>query len=226
MVSFKSFDAVCPPVPLISTGAQDIFNGLHIHRQNQPLEWFEKQLYECSNEYWSFRGGDNAVSNDRAGTYACEQLPDDIHQDKSVCINHKNQICEASCMTQCGTFQNHSYEVLNTIYAVSLFLHTGGHFHRLLLATRKWCGTQFRVVSGEPPPEHAAWTSILLTLYSRTNDRSVKMIDAYHQKLLFFFRIFNGRVSDEPCHYTTRPVDPDMLARLQGSCDVGFTQTN
>jgi len=145
--------------------------------------------------------------------------PDTQFTGHHLCNNHSNQLLEATATTSAGQFNGKSYSMLNDLYSMALFLNTGGHHLRMMIAAKKWCATCFRVVNQPPPPEaanqHACWTAFLMASFTRTTPRSAKTIAKHADRIKFFFFVFNGTVGGEPSHYTRDVITPPREATLR-----------
>jgi len=60
-----SLQAVCPPVALFNTKANDLINAIYEHPQFERVNNFQKRLLALAEDAFDSREGDRATANDK-----------------------------------------------------------------------------------------------------------------------------------------------------------------
>lgn len=209
-----ALDVVIPPIPLVNTTATDLYNGLHHHRVMTAVNDFHIFLNKHSACAIDSRESDGATSNDKYNLFMMHK-PSGALSTYLLCGNHRNQLIESHLLSFCGKCSGeYTHSLLNDLYASVLFVRSGGHFIRLLIAARKHALTLV-VIHAKPPP-HAALQAeqmidYLICRYKARCEPSSKALDKYTANLKEFFAILNGPILSGLFHYSVDNVDIDAM---------------
>jgi hypothetical protein len=220
-----SLDAIIPPLPLMNTGAIDLWNCMHGHKAMRSINRFERCLEGRSQFHIKLREGDGATGNDKYHLYLLKQAFGKW-SDFLLCGNHSNQLIEGHMVHLAGNaLGTLSRSLLNDLYAISLFIRMGGHFVRLLVAVRVHCNGLQRVL--KEPPAHAALevaemkSYLLLKFDIASEGKTDRARNIYISILDTFFAILNGPVCERGFyHYCTQIVDLDLMKTNLANCVI------
>ena len=215
------YDAITTPIPLLSTSAKDQYYGLHHHKLTKPFDDFDKELDTLSGESFSFRESDNATSNDRYTSFMSspENTTATYNSNKGLCFNHGDSLNQGQLTNAAGIAPDGTtcYTILNDLYAMSLFLTTGGHFLRLIIIVHHLFAELVHVLE-DPPQEAAAQNAeckdMLLNMFTACGDKSEKAVASFSNAIDTLFSVINGGVRSQwRQHYSKFPIDKDKLAK-------------
>ena len=65
----RTFEVVCPPMPLPSCSARHLYSAIHFHKQMKEIEDFERKLMGSSETAVAFLECDGATGNDKYMAY-------------------------------------------------------------------------------------------------------------------------------------------------------------
>ena len=215
------YDAITTPVPLLSTSAPDQYYGLHHHPLTKPLDDFDKELDLVSRESYAFRESDNATSNDRYTAFMSspENATATYNSNKGLCFNHGESLNQGQLTNAAGIAPDGTtcYTILNDLYAMSLFLATGGHFLRLIIKVRELFAELEQVL--EDPPQDAATENaeckeMLLNMFTACGSKSEQSVASFSHAVDVLFSVINGGINSLwRHHYSKLPMDRDKLVK-------------
>jgi hypothetical protein len=134
-----------PPVPLLSTNAEAIYNGLYdmpaVVRYGELELLFLKEA-KCAFVHFD---RDAATANDRVITARSSKLPSDVFVSDRVCGNHQNNLIEGAILA------THFAPLLSQMYSAALLLRNGGYFLRLIHALTEAVDVGHRIRRTPPP---------------------------------------------------------------------------
>ena len=212
----QSLDVVCPPLPLVATGAQHLWNALHFQGLMQTIQRFQAEIHKLSSVPLDLRECDGASGNDRYNAFVMQQTcGSNILSDMLLCGNHANQLGETHVMVASGFHADGRTAYVNDLYCMSLFLRMSGHFVRMMFAVKKAVDFELEVLAEAAPAGAHAYSSqmvdYLLSQYRRSHDASEKACARHKQDLDEFFTVFNGWPADGMKHFAG-PGRPDRSA--------------
>ena len=216
-VTSQSLDVVCPPLPLLSTGAEQLWNALHFQGLMQTIQRFQTEMHQLSTVPLDLRECDGASGNDRYNAFVMQQTKGSkILSDMLLCGNHGNQLGEAHVMVASGFHADGHMAYVNDLYCMSLFLRMSGHFVRMMFAAKKAVDFELEVLPEAAPAGARAYSSqmvdYLLSQYRRSHsDASEEACARHKQDLDELFAVFNGWPADGMKHFAG-PVRVDRSA--------------
>lgn len=127
------YSLVCPPIPLLSTGAKHMYNALTQHPVTKPIWDLARALWRRARYSLLVHQGDGHLANEKLHFHRLQmeaQLAADSDRDHVLsvfvrCCNHTTNL------TLIATLQATGLEVFTDMYATVMYLRMGGHFLRL-----------------------------------------------------------------------------------------------
>ena len=158
-------DLVCAPAPLLSSSSDNIAAALWNHPLLAKMQENVDQLHKLA--VWSSRVNecDGASGNDKlhystTSTQSCRSISS-CNYEMSVCSNHSQHLVQLGTLTLFG-----GLDLVNNLFAASLFLSGQGHFRRLLHAVQATVG-DLRLVETPRPAECAGYSELCVELLTR-----------------------------------------------------------
>lgn len=141
-----TFEFVCPPIPVLNTDAESLWYALERHPSVQTVQALKKALLRNATVAMDINEFDAASSNLRLHAHKSDACEPHVLAEQMLCHNHQNKIVEILMLRAIG------YNLLMSLYSLSLFLRMGGYFVRLVAAVREVVRSASEVRPW-PPPE-------------------------------------------------------------------------
>lgn len=158
------------PVPLLSTGAECLLDGLFCMPSLQPFRAFERAGQQSAKFTFYALDRDGATSNERLVAAAMALLPADALICDRVCGNHSTNLVEGAVLGA------HWLQLLSRMYSVALLLRQGAYFLRLVHSVTvviDQAVDRGAIARGLVPPEEAGAYSLEMGDFVLRNMRNV-----------------------------------------------------
>ena len=142
-----TFECVCAPIPVLNTDAESLWYALEHHPSVQHVQTMKKALLRVADIAVDINEFDAASSNLRFHAHKMDTCEEHILAEQMLCHNHQNKLVEILMLKAIG------YNLLMSLYSISLFLKMGGYFVRLVGAVREVVHSEACVILPGPPPE-------------------------------------------------------------------------
>ena len=201
---------VVPPVVMLSTGAAHQFYALNFHPSFRCVNGLVKMLQDQAQESFDLLEADGAKSNERLLAHLYQLCKDQRKlMSHARCMSHASQLVNVAVLTALDP------DVMNRLYALTVFLRNLGYWGRLQQALRQWISQAlvFRqeAVSKTDLPECAPHVHEFLNFMRFWKDleseASEHMSREYRQKLARVAELCNA-ADGGLCHICTSPNVP------------------
>ena len=199
------FEVVSIPMVVPSPSAANLWAAFKKHSNIEPLMAFRHGLMSSATYALEFKECDGASGNDKLiAHWVKSQSEPKLSNQTILCRNHRNQLGVVHATSVISEHSGDSSRMLADMYAVCLFLKTGAHFVRLVVACEAVVEETFDMKAGWPP-EHVVARNRQLEAYllqnypfgrdmGKTNKQGTgrSALVRYQKDLAAFFDVFNG----------------------------------
>eukprot|EP00973_Karenia_brevis_P044522 6167634-Karenia_brevis.AAC.1 len=210
-----TIDIVVPPIPLLGTSSEDMYDGLH-HGVTKSIRAMVKQVADTGYHKWDLREYDGAAANDRLNWFLVRRNKAQGRLSHgSGCGNHATVLVQSDimCVANVCPVVDKKMNLLGDYYCSTLFARMGGLFLKMVVVSDVVVRKHVRLVPGEPPEGADLYSAeaidymISTWRYNRPQNRdapSEKSFHGYSKKMKVFFQLFNGGggIQDGLPHYT------------------------